>query len=217
MKKTTKIVLEIVLAIAILGLVYTMYLQISTPIKFEKERAAREASVIDRLKDIRTAERNYKSKYNRFTDSIESLINFVLNDSLQFERKIVDENDSAAMANLKKRGIKNSEIVFVRAIDTIFSPKKLTPEQVRELRYIPGTNNQTEFQIEAGMITTESKVVIPVLEVRAPYKLFLDTVKYRQEVINLIDDQEKNFGEYGGLKFGSMEKGNNEAGNWGDE
>ena len=34
MKKTTKIVLEIVLAIAILGLVYTMYLQISTPIKF---------------------------------------------------------------------------------------------------------------------------------------------------------------------------------------
>ena len=85
------------------------------------------------------------------------------------------------------------------------------------MRYIPGTNNQTEFQIEAGMITTESKVVIPVLEVRAPYKLFLDTVKYRQEVINLIDDQEKNFGEYGGLKFGSMEKGNNEAGNWGDE
>jgi hypothetical protein len=47
--------------------------------------------------------------------------------------------------------------------------------------------------------------------------MFLDTVRFRQEVINLVDDQENNFSNYGGIKFGSMEKGNNEAGNWGDE
>ena len=68
--------------------------------------------------------------------------------------------------------------------------------------------------MEAGLIATESKVVIPVVECRAPYKMFLDTVEFRQEFINLVDDQVNNFNRYPGVKFGSMEAGNNEAGNW---
>lgn len=212
-----KKIIQIVLAVVVVFLAYVIYKQISTPIFFAKEKAAREAKVIDRIKDIRTAERSFKSKYNRFTGDFDSLINFVLNEQLEFERKIVDEDDSVAMAQLKKSGRKNSEKVMVNVIDTIFSPKKLTVEEVCELRYVPFTDNRTEFELEAGMITTESKVVIPVVECRIPYRMFLDTVRFRQEVINLIDDQENNFDNYGGIKFGSMEKGNNEAGNWGDE
>ena len=200
----TKRIIQIVLAVVIVCLIYVIYKQISTPIIFAKEKAAREARVIDRIKDIRTAERSFKTKYNRFTGDFDTLINFVL-------------DDSVAMAQLKKSGRKNSEKVWVHVIDTIFTPKKLTAEQVRNLRYVPGTNNQTEFELEAGLVTTESKVVIPVVECRIPYKMFLDTVRFRQEVINLVDDQENNFSNYGGIKFGSMEKGNNEAGNWGDE
>ena len=64
------------------------------------------------------------------------------------------------------------------------------------------------------MLTTESKVVIPVVECRAPYITFLDTVAYRQEIINLIDNMQNNFNRYPGIMFGSMERGNNEAGNW---
>ena len=178
----TKRIIQIVLAVVIVCLIYVIYKQISTPIIFAKEKAAREARVIDRIKDIRTAERSFKTKYNRFTGDFDTLINFVLTDSLEFERKIVDEDDSVAMAQLKKSGRK-----------------------------------KTEFELEAGLVTTESKVVIPVVECRIPYKMFLDTVRFRQEVINLVDDQENNFSNYGGIKFGSMEKGNNEAGNWGDE
>lgn len=212
-----KRIIQIVLAVGIVFLIYVIYNQISTPILFAKEKAAREALVIERISDIRTAERSYKSKYNRFTGDFDSLINFVLNDQLEFERKIVDEDDSVAMAMLKKSGRKNSEKVMVAVIDTIFTPKRLSVEDVRNLRYVPGTNKQTEFELEAGLVTTESKVVIPVVECRIPYKMFLDTVKFRNEVINLVDDQENNFHNYGGIKFGSMEKGNNEAGNWGDE
>lgn len=212
-----KRILQIVLAIAIIALAYIMYRQIATPLRFEKETKERSEAVVERLSDIRAAERAYKSKYDKFTDNFDTLIHFVLNDELQFERKLVDENDSLAMARLKAEGLQNSELFMIRAIDTIFSPKKLTEQQVRDLRYIPGTDNKTQFEIEAGTVETESKVVIPVVEVRAPYKDFLDTVKYRQQVINLVDDRVKNFNEYGGLKFGSMEKGNNEAGNWGDQ
>ena len=148
----TKRIIQIVLAVVIVCLIYVIYKQISTPIIFAKEKAAREARVIDRIKDIRTAERSFKTKYNRFTGDFDTLINFVLTDSLEFERKIVDEDDSVAMAQLKKSGRKNSEKVWVHVIDTIFTPKKLTAEQVRNLRYVPGTNNQTEFELEAGLL-----------------------------------------------------------------
>jgi len=205
---------QIILAVAIVGLVYVIYVQISTPIRFDKETKAKKAQVIDRIKDIRTAQRAFKSKYQHFTASFDSLSAFVLTDTLELERKIVDEDDSAAMAMLKKSGKKNIEKFKIAVIDTIFAPKKVTRQDVENFRFIPGTGNKAQFIMEAGIITTESKVVIPVVECRAPYKMFLDTVAYRQEVINLIDDEQNNFNRYPGVKFGSMDSGNNEAGNW---
>jgi len=209
-----KKILQILLAVLIVALVYVMYKQINTPITFEKETKARKAAVIERIKDIRSAERAFKQKHQRFTADFDSLIAFVLTDSIEFERKIVDEYDSVAMAQLKKAGKKNSEKFFVAVVDTIFSPRKLSEQDIRDLRYIPGTGNKTEFILEAGMLETESKLVIPVVECRAPYIAFLDTVNYRQEIINLVDDEVNNFNRYAGVKFGSMEGGNNEAGNW---
>ena len=205
---------QIILAVAIIGLVYVTYIQIATPIRFEAETKEKKAMVIERLKDIRTAERAFKTKYQRFTASFDTLVSFVLTDTLELERKIVDEDDSVAMAMLKKAGRKNVEKFKIAVIDTIFAPKKISREEVEQFRYIPGTDNKAQFILEAGILTTESKVVIPVVECRAPYKMFLDTVAFRQEVINLIDDEENNFNRYAGLKFGSLEGGNNEAGNW---
>ena len=205
---------QIILAVAIVGLVYVIYVQISTPIRFDKDTKAKKAQVIDRIKDIRTAQRAFKSKYQHFTASFDSLSAFVLTDTLELERKIVDEDDSAAMAMLKKSGKKNIEKFKIAVIDTIFAPKKVTRQDVENFRFIPGTGNKAQFIMEAGIITTESKVVIPVVECRAPYKAFLDTVAYRQEVINLIDEEQNNFNRYPGVKFGSMDSGNNEAGNW---
>ena len=173
-----KRIAQIILGVVILGLVYVIYDQISTPIRFEDEVKVRNAQVIERIKDIRTAQRSFKSKYQRFTGSFDTLISFVLNDTLELERKIVDEDDSV------------------------------------ELRYIPGTDKKAQYIMEAGIITTESKVVIPVVECRAPYKMYLDTVEFRQDIINLIDNDVHNLQRYPGIKFGSMETGNNEAGNW---
>ena len=130
------------------------------------------------------------------------------------ERKLVDEDDSVAMAQLKKAGKKNVEKYNIAVIDTIFNPRKLSKEDVEKLRFIPHTNNM-EFILEAGMVD-KSNVKVPVVECRAPYKAYLDTVEFRQNVINLIDDKVNNFGQYAGLKFGSMEGSNNEAGNWED-
>ncbi|MBO5235238.1 MAG: hypothetical protein J6B27_05970 [Alistipes sp.] len=207
-----KKLIQFLLALVIAALIFVVYLQISTPIRFEDEQKAREKVVIERLKDIRTAQRQFKSKYQRFTADFDTLINFVLNEQIEGERKIYDEDDSIGMARLKKLRKKNVEKFTYSVKDSMF--KHLTPEQVAELRYIPFTNNQTQFLLDAGSLMTESKVVIPVVECKAPYIAFLDTVAYRQEIINLVDNCMNNLDKYPGIKFGSMEGGNNEAGNW---
>ena len=81
-KKSVQIILQLALAVVVLGLAYWVYLLISTPIKFENEQKQREAAVIERIKDIRTAERTFKSKYQRFTADFDTLINFVLTEQM---------------------------------------------------------------------------------------------------------------------------------------
>ena len=204
---------QFLLGLVIIGLIYVVATLIHTPLSFEKQLEERNADVIVKLKDIRAAERAYKSKYQQFTGDFDSLIYFILNDSLEMQRKLVDEDDSVAMAQLKKAGKKNVEKYNLAVIDTIFNPRKLSKEDVQNLRYIPHTNN-VEFILEAAKVMTGANVLVPVVECRAPYKIYLDTVAYRQNIINLIDDRENNFNAYAGLKFGSMEGSNNEAGNW---
>ena len=205
---------QFILGLVIIGLIYVVATLIHTPLSFEKQLEERNADVIVKLKDIRAAERAYKSKYQQFTGDFDSLIYFILNDSLEMERKLVDEDDSVAMAQLKKAGKKNVEKYSLAVIDTIFNPRKLTKEDVQNLRYIPHTDGKVEFILEAAKVMTGANVLVPVVECRAPYKIYLDTVAYRQNIINLIDDRENNFNAYAGLKFGSMEGSNNEAGNW---
>ena len=209
-----KKIIQFVLALVILALAYVVYTLIATPIKFENEQKVREAAVIERIKDIRIAERTFKSKYQRFTGDFDTLINFVLTEQMEGERKKIDEDDSVAMAQAKKKygkKFKNVEKFTFSVKDSLF--KHLSVEQVKNLRYVPYSKN-TEYILEAGMLATESKVVIPVVECRTPYIAFLDTVAYRQQVINLIDNMKNNFNRYPGIMFGSMERGNNEAGNW---
>ena len=209
-----KKLLQLVLALAVVGLGFYVYVLISTPIKFAEEQKIREKAVITRIKDIRTAERQFKSKYQHFTADFDSLINFVLNETMEGERRLIDEDDSVAMAQARKkygRKFKNVEKFTYSVKDSLF--KHLSVEDVQNLRYIPYSDNK-EFYLEAAILTTESKIVIPTVECRAPYINFLDTVVYRQEVINLVDNCLNVLNKYPGIKFGSMERGNNEAGNW---
>jgi hypothetical protein len=91
--------------------------------------------------------------------------------------------------------------------------KKLTAEQVRNLRFIPFAAEGTEFIMDAGMFTTESKVIVPVFECKAPYKEFLADMD-RQELINLINECKNVYEVYPGVKVGAMDAATNDAGNW---
>ena len=209
MNKWLKLSLQIVLGAAIVVLAYVVYKQIMDPLEFKKQVAIREAAVIDRIKDIRSAEQAFKQKNQRYTGDFDSLINFVLTDSLEFERQIGSKDDSVAVA----KGLVKTEKFTKAVIDTVFAPKVLTPEQVRELRFVPFAPKGTEFILRAGKLITESKVVVPVFEAKAPYKMFLGDLN-EQMLINLIADAKNVYYKYPGIAVGAIDKATNDVGNW---
>lgn len=199
--------IQIVLAILVVGSAYWLFTMIMAPLHFQETQKLREASVVERLKDIRTAQRAFKQVNQRYTSSFDTLINFVLHDSLQFKKAIGSADDSIAVA----KGLVKEETFKMAVLDTIFGARKLSPEQIKSFSVIPHSGGQ-KFIMDATLFTTESKVVVPVFECKAPYKMILGDLDH-QELVNLVDERDM-LGKYAGLKVGSLTEATNDAGNW---
>ncbi|MCH5304905.1 MAG: hypothetical protein J1E79_00310 [Rikenella sp.] len=214
-----KILLQVILLAAIAALVWWMYSLFNTPLEFEKVRKERETKVVERLKDIRTAQRAFRNKYLKFTPNFDSLIAFIENDSLTYELAIGSADDSVAVAqglvSVKKFNVAVKDTLSFISLDGNFN----------NLRYIPGSNipskfNPTgewqEFLMDTASIKTESAVVVPVVEIFAKYPTFLGDLN-EQELINFRDYQINTLNRADGLKVGSLTATTNEAGNWDGE
>lgn len=214
MKKT---IIQIVLAIVVIALAYMLYDSIMAPVRFDNTRIAREKAVIERISDIRSAQRGYKQVHGEYTGSFDTLINFVLTADMTFERQLVSADDSVGLAKLKKLRKKNIEKFTVKAIDTVFGAKKLTPEQVEQLRFIPfsaAANEGVAMEFIMGASKVEvGNVKVPVFEAKAPYKSFLRD-QDEQLLVNLIDEQKNVLYRYPGIKVGDLNQATNDAGNW---
>ena len=214
-RKIILIVIQVIAGAGLFVLALWAYNLISTPIKFENDKKERTNAVVDQIKLIRTAERQYKANTGEFTGSWETLTEFLLTGKNKFIYKHADVNDSVKYHQVKLAWEKanpgkefhNEEEREFLVRDSLF--KGMTDEQIKNLRYVPYTNNTVEFELEAGKAMNGA----PVVECRALYKHFLDTINFRQEVINLIKDAQK-LKKYPGIKFGDITKSNNEAGNW---
>lgn len=203
-----KKIFQVILGVVIIGLCYVLFEQIKTPMSFQETKNSREAIVIQKIKDIRSAQRAYKAQHMHYTADFDSLISFVLNDSIVIEKAVGSADDSVAVA----KGQVKIEKFLIAAIDTVFGERKLTPAMVRNLDIIPFSNN-TQFILDAGMFTTDSKVIVPVFECKAPYKAFLMDLD-EQELVNFINERANVYMKYPGIKVGAMNQATNDAGNW---
>lgn len=204
-----KIILQICLIAAIILLGFWLYDIFKTPIEFQNVREFREGAVVERLKDIRTAERAYRTRYGKFTGSFDTLISFIKNDSLVVEMSTGSEDDSAAVA----KGLVKKVKYFVAVKDTLF-PEGFVAEDICFVPYsVEASGEPIQFELGADVITTESKVVVPVFAAFAPYTSFLGDLD-KQELINYRDLRVNTLKKEDGLKVGSLETANNEAGNW---
>lgn len=205
-----KKVIEIVLLAVIVCLGYFIYNSINEPIEYEKQYNKRTTAVVNRLKLIRDAQVAYKSINNKYTGSFDTLIDFVKNGQLKMLRMEGSLNDSLLAAGMTekeaiKQGIIKRDTVYIAVKDSIC--KNISPDS---LRSVPFAN--AEFEMGATILTTNSNLQIPVFEAKVANKVYLKGLN-EQERINK-DNLAKKLDRYPGLKVGSLEEANNNAGNW---
>lgn len=225
-----KTVIKILLGIAIVFLAYLCVMSIVTPIQFENTRVARERAVVKQLIDIRKAQLEYKDQHNRFTSSLDSLVDFVRTG----KKKIVSKEGSLTDAQLesgltevqavrivnrgnakeiKEKGLEGfrRDTTLVDVIDELFTGQ-YTRQDIDKMIIIPYSRNE-KFGVEVNNeYRNDLGIRIPLFEVTAPYKTYLYDLD-RQELLNIIDKAVQ-MGKYPGLKVGAVDSPNNNAGNW---
>jgi hypothetical protein len=120
-----KTVLQISLFIVAVVLSYFIYKSIQEPIQFEKAKKARYDATVEKLKDIRKAELAYKDVYGKFTGSWDTLLNFIMNESVINVRKVGELNDSMVEQGITEKkalqmGLIIRDSIRVPALEAIF-------------------------------------------------------------------------------------------------
>ena len=221
-----KIFTFLILPLAIVGLVYAIWQSVQEPVEFQRDQKAREKIAIQRLKDIRDLQDAFKGKHGHFTASIDSLIDFYNNGQVTILKQIGSMDDSAAVANTEALKKKNRKITpeqmlelyekgmnLVLSIDVNIPVKdtllKRADFNVENLRTIPFSNKPI---IMDALIKTVSGVEVPLFEACMPYEDYL--IGLNEQLIINLKCEAKNIGKYPGLKVGSVDAPNNNAGNW---
>ena len=208
-----KVTLKILLAVAVVLLAYMCYRSIMGPIEFKDERDRRENLIKARLIDIRKAQIEYKNIHKVHAANFDELSKFLKDEKLPFlikEGVLTDEQLEKGMTEKEavKKALIRRDTVWVTAVDTLFGKGY----NVDDLRNVPGANVQ--FTMDTATLTSGSGYTVKVFQCGVLYDDYLGDLN-KQEVYNLKDKASK-MGKYAGLRVGSVEEINNNAGNWED-
>ena len=206
------------LAIAIFA-GYKLYDNIMNPIRFNKLKFVRYKAAIDELKQIRTAQKAYKNEYNKYTPSLDSLKQFILNGEMTVVKRIGEVPDSIYLQqgnNLQKAekaalkmGLIVRDTLRVAIKDTLFNGY-----DINRFGKVPFTD--LNFEMDTASITAGGgELKINVFEAKISNLELLKGLD-RQLILNLNDYAIKN-SRYPGLKVGDLEENNNGEGNWDKE
>ena len=198
-----KILTYIILPLLIVALAYFSFKSIEKPISFERDKTAREAICIERMKEIRTLQVAYKSVYNKFTADVDSLINFYKYDSIIVVKQVGSWDDSVAVA--QKRVYRDTIKIPVR--DTLLKDARASVDSIAFIPYSGGKR-----MIMRSVVAKVSGVDVPLFEAAAPFDILLNGLE-RQLIVNLKSERRR-MNKYEGLKVGSVDAPNNNAGNW---
>ena len=208
-----KVTLKILLAVAVVLLAYMCYRSIMGPIEFKDEKDRRENLIKARLIDIRKAQIEYKNIHKVHAANFDELSKFLKDEKLPFlikEGVLTDEQLEKGMTEKEavKKGLIRRDTIWVTAVDTLFGKGY----NVDDLRNVPGANVQ--FTMDTATLTSGSGYTVIVFQCGVQYDDYLGDLD-KQLVYNLKDKAEK-MNKYPGLRVGSVEEINNNAGNWED-
>ena len=150
MKNLFKVLLGVLAVI----LVIVTFRSVMSPIKFEEIRAKRDSAVINRLIDIKNAEVEYYRANGKYTNSFETLINFVKTQKVYTVKKAYELNDRQLekVADIEKSRRKVREIsITPDDADRIFLDILKNAEKKNDWKVI---NELNALNTEGGDIRT---------------------------------------------------------------
>ena len=207
-------VIQVLFVLIIIVLGYLIIESIMEPIRFKQEVTVRERATIDRLINIREAQKAYKDVYKRYTGSFDTLTGFLHTDSFAVVRAIgtipeewleefgLEEAKNKALA----AGVISRETTKVPVMDSLFGEGY----PIDSLRFVPYTED-VEFTIESSEILTTSNLIVQVVEVSVHYDHLLTGMD--EQLIANYKDEKLIITGFEGVKFGSLEEGTL-TGNW---
>tara|TARA_B100000575_G_scaffold175844_1_gene140988 strand:- start:21615 stop:22271 length:657 start_codon:yes stop_codon:yes gene_type:complete len=161
-----------------------IYSSINGPIKFNTVKEERYTKVINRLKDIRTAQIAHKDVNGYYADNFDSLVSFIDNGIFT----LIEKRDSSYLEYNRTYRIdmlKEVEIVdtlgFVEVRDSLFGEDNT----YKDMAKVPIEGVNSEFSIKADIID-KNGYQVPVFEV----KVKKDIVLYDQNK-DLLDQENK--------------------------
>jgi len=231
-----KILSWFVLPVCIAGLAYLCVDSIMQPVRFNKNKDAREQVAIQRLKDIRTLQNAFKSINGRYAPTIDSLKWFYNEGKMPIVMQIGSADDSLAVLNTQKLKKRNPKIkpeqmyeLYLQGQQLVFAITTEIPIKdtlckregfcVDSLAFIPACGDSVFME---STIKTVSGVKVPLFEAKMPYGVKEDNGKIKEYLLKGLDHQlivnlyfeREDTGRYPGLMVGSISAPNNNAGNW---
>ncbi len=184
-----KLGIQAVLWVASLFFAYKIYDSVSGPIRFNKVKNQRYAKVINRMKDIRTAQIAHKDVTGIYADNFDSLVKFIDEGIFTLTEKRDSsymEYDRTYRIDMLKEVIVVDTLGYVPVKDSLFKDK----DQFRNMAFIPieGVEDST-FQIKAEVIN-KNGYKVPVFEVKIAKNIILhdqdeDFIKQENETISV--------------------------------
>jgi len=162
--KLKSIIINIVLFAVVVFLAIKVVQSIKAPIDFGNEKSMREAQVVQRLKDIRDVEIQFKQAHNQYTSNFDSLIDFCSNYMIPVVMMVPDPEDTTFTKTI------NDTIDYVLVIDSLFG--KRSHFNINELGMVPFSDPVTQFEIHDSIIK-RGGISVPVFEVKTPYEVYL--------------------------------------------
>lgn len=190
-----KTVITIALLILNVFLGYLLVKNIQEPIEFEKVKIEREKVVSGKLETIRNVQEIYRKITGEFAPNFDTLATVLRVDSIPHV---------SIAENPKRPGEYIETVTYSTAIDSIDA----LGVNLDELKYVPYSDNQKEFDIDADTMTYQ-QTLVSVVQVGTRWRSFMG--KYGDAKYSKYDNS---YNPDHLMKFGDMNSPNI-SGNWG--
>ncbi|PLW94778.1 MAG: hypothetical protein C0591_12100 [Marinilabiliales bacterium] len=195
-----KILIQVVLLVIVVVLGYFVFESIMEPVRFDKERRARQKVVVEKLKDIRSSQLIFRRVNGSYANDFDTLVKFIKVAEIPVVKMIPDPEDTTFTRTI------NDTVGYIKVADTIFANKKYTIDQLSLIPYSEGE----KFEMSADTIE-RGGVEVFVFEAKAPFTAFMKGMD-EQTMRNIIAKSE-DLEKYPGLKVGSLTEPSTD-GNW---